>query len=144
MGTTPGGLPESHNINCDIYLFKGKLDAFLYLLVYFALPLYSIIKGINNEDGAIYFTALSCCLCVIYDCYSRYDENGRKSKIRKLYAIGIIHGLLALYTFWGIQEYYNNKALLPQWVYILLAVAPIIGGIDLGKMIRDDSRSRAD
>lgn len=128
----------------DRYLFKGVVDAVLYLLVYFVLPLYSVVQGLYHMDGAIYFTALSCCFCVIYDCYSRYDKHGRRSKIIKIYCIAIIHGLLAVYTFFAIQYYLSEGILIFPWVYILLAVAPVIGGVDLIHIIRDDYRSRSE
>lgn len=124
------------------YLFKSKLDGFFYLAVYFCLPLYSVVEGINHFDGIIFFTALSCCICVIYDCYSRYDESCTRAKVKKLYLIGILHGILAAYTVYGIRCYLSQIPLRCFWIYILLAVAPMIGIVDLAGMIRDDINAR--
>lgn len=126
------------------YLFKSTLDAVLYLVVYLGLPLYSIIQGINHDDGTIYFTALSCCVCVVYDCFSRYDKASNKKRIQKIYGIGIVHGVLAMYIFYDIQCYMENGAVGCPWIYISLAVAPVIGGTDFFNMIRDDWRARGD
>lgn len=127
------------------YLFKNVLDAACYLVAYFCLPLYSVIEGINRSDGAIFFTALSCCICVVYDCYSRYDKSCPRSKVKKLYAIGIPHFFLAMYALYSIQCYLNQNyefVLRFSWVYIFLALAPIIGAADLAQMIRDDINAR--
>lgn len=127
------------------YLFKNLLDAAGYLIAYFCLPLYSVVEGINRSDGAIFFTTLSCCICVVYDCYSRYDKNSPRSKVKKLYTIGIPHFFLAIYALYSIQCYLNQSydfVLRFSWVYILLALAPIIGATDFAQMIRDDINSR--
>lgn len=127
------------------YLFKGVFDAACYLVAYYGLPLYSVIEGINRSDGVIFFTALSCCISVLYDCYSRYDKSCSRSKVKKLYAIGIPHLFLAIYALYSIQCYLNQDydlALRFSWVYILLALAPIIGAVDVVQMIHDDINSR--
>lgn len=124
-------------------MFKGVVDATLYLAVYFALPLYSVVTGIDRADYNLFFTALSTCFCLVYDCYSRYKGKNHPLN-KKLYLIGVLYSLLGTYTFYMIQmylEHLETQATFSIYLYLpylLLAVAPVCGATDFFKIIRED------
>lgn len=107
-------------------------------MVYLFLPLISIVSSFQYEDGSILFTALSCCICVTYDCYTRYDKEGGRVRTFKIISIGILYAFLACVIYWGIQVYISSKVLPSPYAYIPLAVAPLVGIVDLFGIIRDD------
>lgn len=122
------------------YMFESGVDATLYLVVYFVLPLYSVVTGMSRADCNLFFTALSTCFCLVYDCYSRYKSKNHPRN-KKLYLIAGLYFLLGAYTFYMIQMYLETKDTSSIYLYlpyVLLAVAPICGAVDFFKMIRED------
>lgn len=108
-------------------LFKGPLDIFLYLLTFGALPLYSIYTGLANKSPNILFTALGCCICVMYDCYSRWDNREGIFDTVCLILLFIIYSGLLTYTFFMIGSELDREIMGPVWPFWLLFSSPGFG-----------------
>lgn len=136
----PKTIPQSATAKAaaNPYLFRDILDAILYLFVYFLLPFCSVLGSIELGTEAFFFTAFSCCVCLVYDCYTRYDKNGGFSKKRKLYIIGGLNVFLILLSVLNIYFYLSQNHFIFIWAYIALVIPPIIGFKDLLNMIADD------
>ena len=110
------------------YLFKG-------LLLYLVLPLLSILAALETENGSILFTALSCCICVIYDCYTRHNETDGRIKTAKIFIIGIIYAVELCLILWAVMQYLSGHIGINPRIFLPLGIAPLVGLIDFGKMV---------
>lgn len=121
------------------YLFKSITDGVFYIAVYLFLPLASIWEGLSNKNASFFFTAFSCCICIVYDCYSRYS-GALRERVWRIYLVGAVHFLLAGYTYFVIQKYTKEGGIGTGWLipFCFLSIAPILGGYDVFCMMRED------
>ena len=79
-------------------MFKSVLDAFLYLLLYFVVPLAQYIAYNILEDSSVWFVSLLMTGSLFYDSYTRYDGRKLKKFRVQMVIIGAVALVLTVYS----------------------------------------------
>ena len=76
------------------YIFNGILDAILYWFIYIVIPIIQVLAGFIGKNQYVHIIAVISMVGLIYDCYTRFDDEMERTARRKLAVIGAVSVLL--------------------------------------------------
>lgn len=105
-------------------LFKSGLDGFGYEILYFVIPIAQCIAYAILEDNLFWFSTLLLTSSLLYDSYTRFDRQDMVTKKAKILCIGIIAGILFVWTIaaWILRSNGFSMSGIMRYVYLLLVI----------------------
>ena len=71
-------------------IYKSFWDALFYLILYIIIPVNQAYVYVVNSDSGRFACIFFLLASILYDCYTRINENMSKNKIKIVKIIGII------------------------------------------------------
>lgn len=112
-------LLEGNTIKRECYgMYKGSLDALLYLALYIIIPASQVIEYIISNNSERFWCIILLLASILYDCYSRFHPDMLRTERIVLWVIGMIavfEGIVSIVLHYVIR----SNLQLPIWVYYL-------------------------
>ena len=113
-------------------LFKSGIDGFMYLSLYFVIPISELIAYLIVDPTMFFSTMFLLLVSLAYDSYTRYDSEFKYAKKnKKVKFIGILSLSLLLLTAgcWIVEL---NGVLIPLYIrliYLIFLFYPLIRAV---------------
>lgn len=99
-------------------IFRSAWDALIYLFLYIIVPLWQAITYIINLDKSRFVCIIILLSSILYDCYTRFNDDMSKNERKMIFCIGSISFILIILSL-SFHLCILNNIYIHSWVYIL-------------------------
>lgn len=121
----------------DKNFFKSCFDGIFYILLYFIIPVAQCVAYLILDSNLFWYSIVLLISALLYDCYTRHNKSNHTKKNQRITTIGIIVGILLLFSIFVFILQYNGVVIGEYMItpYLLLIVPFFMAVCDLFDLI---------